>query len=505
MKRLTRLLALVLLAAFLCATAAFAEDELRFAAYQVFDDGYMHVLLMTNHAEEENLNFTVTADGYPVKVEQAYPMRSKSTSWYVVLDYGRYINTGDTNYVTRTQDEMLQGVSNLVADSDQGALVLVSDQITAQNISMTDANVLRDNLRKAPNPTVQGGAALLKTLQAVVNHAQNRQLDAQNDQTLPEKVCIVVLTPGRDVDAQTSDEIGKLLKENSGYTTHILCAAGSEKSYGAEQRGWRDNANKLQEKAALTAGGVGFITDELTTEEAAEGVQRVSDAERSMVRLELNFQSYGNVGKEIKITQQLADGRELTMAPFYLSDDALNVIKTAISSKRTAVAHISNGALLMTDVNAPITPKGLGLEAIIAIVLGVIIIALVIVLVLLRVKKKQPKNGKVYPVASAAPPRKTQVIFTGANGATLCGELSGGRLTVGRDPSRAKLVVNDPKASGLHMTLSLQGDGRLLLTDNNSTNGVKVNNAKVNGSIVLKQNDVVAFGSASYTVSWRKG
>lgn len=484
--------------------AASAEDELRFAAYQVFDDGYMHTLLMTNHAEEENLNFTATADGYPVQVEQAYTMRSKGTSWYVVLDYGRYINTGDTNYVTRTQDEMLQRVSNLVADIDQGALVLVNDQITAQDISMTDAGVLRDNLRKAPNPTVQGDEALLRTLRAVINHAQNRQLDAQNGQTLPEKVCIVVLTPGRDVDARTGDEIGQLLKENSGYTTHILCAAGSEKSYGAERNGWRDNANRLQEKAALTAGGTGFITDELTTEEAAEGVQRVSDAERSMVRVELNFQAHGNVGKEIRITQQLADGRELTMAPFYLSDDALEVIKAAISSKRTAVAHISNGALLMTDVNAPITPRGLGVEAIIAIVLGVIILALLVVLLLMR-RKKKPRSNQAYTSAPVAAPRKTQVSFASANGTTLRGELSGGRLTVGRDPSRAKLVVNDPKVSGLHMTLTLQGDGGLLLGDNNSTNGVKVNNVKVNGSTVLKQNDVVAFGSASYTVSWRKG
>lgn len=502
MKKLTRFMALVLLAVFMCTTVAFAEDELRFAAYQTFDDGYMHVLLMTNHAEEENLNFTVTADGYPVKVENAYAMRTKGTSWYVVLDYGRYINTGETNHVTKVQDEMLQGISNLVADIDQGALVLVSDQITQQDILMTSAGVLRDNLRKAPNPTVQGGAALLKTLQAVVNHAKNRAIDASIDQKLPEKVCIVVVTPGRDVDAKTSDQIGALLKENSGYTTHILCAAGSEGSYGADQGGWRDNANKLQEKAAVTAGGVGFITDELTTEEAKDGVQRVSDAERSMVRVELNFQAYGNAGKEIKVTQKLANSKELTMAPFYLSDDALNTIKAAISSKRSSVSHVSNGALLMTDVNAPVQPKGLGIEAIIAIVLGVIIVALAIVLVLMRTKKKAPKNDKVYAAASAAP-RKTQVIFTGANGTTLRGDLTGGRLTVGRDPARAKLVVNDPKASGLHMTLTLQGDG-LLLTDNNSTNGVKVNNVKVNGSTVIRQNDAVAFGSTSYTVTWRR-
>lgn len=494
---------LVLLAAFMCTMVAFAEDELRFAGYQVFDDGYMHMVLMTNHAEEENLNFTVTADGYPVKVEDAYAMRTKGTSWYVVLDYGRYINTGATNHVTKVQDEMLKGISNLVADIDQGALVLSSDQITQQDISLTSASVLRDNLRKAPNPTAQDGAALLKTLRAVIDHATNKRAEAGADHKLPEKVCIVVLTPGRYVDAQISDQIGTLLKENSGYTTHILCAAGSEDSYRAEQGGWRDNANKLQEKAALTAGGVGFITDELTTDEAKEAVQRVSDAERSMVRLELNFQAHGNVGKEIRVTQKLANSKELTMAPFYLSDDALNIIKTAISSKRSTVSHVSNGALLMTDVNAPVQRKGLGVEAIIAIVLGVIIVALAIVLVLMRTKKKAPKSDKVYAAATPAAPRKTQVVFTGANGTTLRGELTGGRLTVGRDPARAKLVVNDPKASGLHMTLTLQGDG-LLLTDNNSTNGVKVNNVKVNGSTLIRQNDTVAFGSTTYTVAWRR-
>ena len=78
-------------------------------------------------------------------------------------------------------------------------------------------------------------------------------------------------------------------------------------------------------------------------------------------------------------------------------------------------------------------------------------------------------------------------------------------LTIGRNGAKAMLSVpNDGKLSGLHATLAKQGNA-MLITDNGSTNGTKVNGNKIETGVptALNQNDAVTLGSTTYTISWR--
>ena len=70
-------------------------------------------------------------------------------------------------------------------------------------------------------------------------------------------------------------------------------------------------------------------------------------------------------------------------------------------------------------------------------------------------------------------------------------ELKEGILTIGRDPS-CDLFLNDTTVSRLHARIEVGGKG-VVITDQNSFNGVWVNNKSV-ASRVLADGDIVQIG-----------
>lgn len=499
MKKLYRGLVLIVLAIFLFTGTALASDELVFHDGSIDTDGYMRLLFSTNYSDQADMNFEVSAENGIISLESAYVLRDKGTSWFVVLDYGRDDSTGQNNFVAKTQDAILKNLSELVQDTDEGALVMVN---SSPNIDMTGAATFRENLMRTPGSVERD--YLVNTLSSVLNYINNNR-----DQLMP-KISIVLITSARHMKDDVPDRVGQLLQKNKSYTTHIICTAGSEDNYTANKGGWRDKAKQLADKGLKTAGGVSFVTDILTDAEAQKAVDAVRDAERKLIQLELNPLVNGFISKNIKIVQTTAGGKVLE-AYAELSDDGLKMIEDAIKGKVPPVEHnyIPNGSNTFFIDNSvdeePAKDAGMSTELIIGIVLGVVILALVIALIILRTRKKGgQKVEAAYVAAPANNAGKTIVTLSGANGTVLKGAMSGGRLTVGRDPSRAKLVVNnDKKVSGLHMTLTLQGSA-MTLTDNNSTNGVKVNGTPVTGSCQVRQNDTIGLGSTSYTISWHR-
>ena len=141
--------------------------------------------------------------------------------------------------------------------------------------------------------------------------------------------------------------------------------------------------------------------------------------------------------------------------------------------------------------------------------LGVIIIALLVVFLVTRNGKSKKTTSSAAgnyaaAVGSTAKPAGLTVTLTGANGATLKGQMKNNRLTIGRDANRGAMIAvpNDGKLSGLHATITRNGNV-VSITDNGSTNGTKVNGTKVQGTVTLQQNDTVTMGSTTYTVTWR--
>jgi hypothetical protein len=119
------------------------------------------------------------------------------------------------------------------------------------------------------------------------------------------------------------------------------------------------------------------------------------------------------------------------------------------------------------------------------------------------------------PIASAPPPRpaprpapppvQTEVVGVPVQAVAWLVARSGSRAgqsfglkqgdnTVGRDPSRADIVLDDPTMSGEHARIRLEG-GQFYLYDLASTNGTFVNNRRVQRQMLM-DNDVVRFGNA---------
>lgn len=68
---------------------------------------------------------------------------------------------------------------------------------------------------------------------------------------------------------------------------------------------------------------------------------------------------------------------------------------------------------------------------------------------------------------------------------------------VGRDPDN-ELVITTPGLSRRHALIARDISGRLKLVDLNSTNGSFVNRERIDGSRILKDNDIVHFGNAEF-------
>ena len=65
----------------------------------------------------------------------------------------------------------------------------------------------------------------------------------------------------------------------------------------------------------------------------------------------------------------------------------------------------------------------------------------------------------------------------------LVGGLAGGRgFRAGRDAAQCGIVLHEPRVSGVHATLKLEG-GQLLIRDENSNNGTLVNNVRLSAGV----------------------
>ncbi len=73
---------------------------------------------------------------------------------------------------------------------------------------------------------------------------------------------------------------------------------------------------------------------------------------------------------------------------------------------------------------------------------------------------------------------------------------------VGRDPT-SNLAEGTMGLSRRHAELTADISGRLRLTDLDSTNGTFVNRERVNGSVLLAENDVVHFANAEFRIRFR--
>ena len=510
MRRVLLSLVMACILAFSCVSGALAVEALTLEGVRMNSEtGTLYLTGTTDFPDEQDLTFKASTENGNLEVSTAVSLRMAGTSWFVVLDYGR--NTrGSTDYVLRTENEVLAGISGLVSDIDEGALVLSSSEPA---IIMEKPAQFKETLSATPGTTDASmlGNTLAKVMEYIV----------ANRGALMMNVAVVVVTPG-DVTTSVISNVESTLNRYAAITTHIICTAGSEQSYGAAEGGWRDNAAKLAQKASLTVGGTGFITDMLSSEWSEKAVNRVREAERKLVFLVLNPRVLANVGKELTITQTTSGGKNLT-ATGIISDDLYDAWhkywedpvpatddggtspgSISMSTLTTASTYFNTG--IDNSIQAGSGSTGTSMELIIGIILAVVILVLVVVLIILKTGKgKKAKTGSNVVSAPAAAVA-TGVVVTlrdTATGHVYKGEMKSGRLVIGREAGRGAMLAipGDVKLSGVHATITRQGSV-MTIADNNSMNGTKVNGNRITSPVVLQQNDTITMGSNTYSVSW---
>jgi predicted component of type VI protein secretion system len=78
----------------------------------------------------------------------------------------------------------------------------------------------------------------------------------------------------------------------------------------------------------------------------------------------------------------------------------------------------------------------------------------------------------------------------------------GGDVLVGRDPARCAIHLTEPRVSGLHATMKIEG-GTLFVRDESSNNGVWINGERMPPGAWSKvpANAALRFGPIQFTVA----
>lgn len=113
-----------------------------------------------------------------------------------------------------------------------------------------------------------------------------------------------------------------------------------------------------------------------------------------------------------------------------------------------------------------------------------------------RAPSARPPRQPTVPVGVQPAPEGWLVLRSGPRTGQQFG-LQRGRSTVGRDPSRADIVLEDETVSGDHARIQFE-QGQFYVYDLASTNGTYVNNQRVQRQLLM-DGDVVRFGSAELT------
>ena len=104
-----------------------------------------------------------------------------------------------------------------------------------------------------------------------------------------------------------------------------------------------------------------------------------------------------------------------------------------------------------------------------------------------------PRREPTVPIGVPAQPVGWLVARSGGRSGQSFG-LKRGNNTVGRDPQRADVVLDEPTVSGEHARVRYEG-GQFYLYDLASSNGTFVNNRRVPRQMLM-DNDLVRFGNA---------
>jgi hypothetical protein len=204
-------------------------------------------------------------------------------------------------------------------------------------------------------------------------------------------------------------------------------------------------------------------------------------------------------------------------------------------------AHRASGVTANTIVQMKGSTAPLPLLLILGSLFGLVVVALLVVVIVRGGGKKRPAGGGPAPVVAGygappapqgygAPPAYSPQGYgappvqphapapqappanpyggAGGNSATLTGAtgvytiLAGQEVRAGRDQAQCVIALNEPRVSGVHASLKLEG-GQLYVRDENSNNGTLVNGNRLSPGLwsPVPPGSIVRFGPIEFSAA----
>lgn len=503
MKMIKRAMALALALLVLLAPMALAEggqsgDSARvdIQGVNVDDEGNAEILFYTDVSELESIE--VTLDGNPASVTDLTPY-DRGTSWVFLVDTASVSTRSGPEPIRAT----LSGLIDMMKSGDNAALLDVS--ASASDIELVEnASTLRAMIDSFKMD--EGGGSLGDAVSSALRFLSSGQ-------NVREHTVLVVISDGATFgdEGRSAAEAATLAEDSN--TTIYTIAYYSGSSYG-------DEVLSYLMLSPFSKGGL-MLPVKSSREAPDQVLPYIFLNEQRFYLLQTTPAANGANGATL--TLRLNDGED--SIPLSEEDQArIQAVIDANAASSTEPQEIIQRPVALPSIQPYVGrryregPDWLLYAAIGGCVLAVAMVILLIVVVLRRRGRagKRPETSPVSmgytPVGAGGPPttpggdaphqpQEVQVTLASlGSGENRVASFRGGELIVGRDPSRAKLQVSDPKVSGVHLKLRYQGG--VLIAEDVSLNGTSVNGERIGAPTPLRQRDVLTMGTSQYRITW---
>lgn len=525
----------ILVVSLMMAVSAGAEEGLSLSIQDVIvhDDGRMDLIVYTPAKSELSLSgLSLSVDGQNVPVDSLESLGNAgiSTTWMILSDRS-------TVGATRGLKALASGIVDMMQTGDNAGIAVTGnshEQMSLSEDQVSLKTLIESDLLKRNYQERNLNATIATAIQYLNQYNEVR-----------DRACLVVVSNGENADetGMTTEELRQIIQDNA-VTIYTFTFQDDDPRTTL--------INQFEALARLSRGGIAtsirYNASEATVVESLAGVQ---ENERQFRVVSCNPAVSGVLGREITLSFATGDYTVTANVQLTAEEEAeysriFAAINTPVpTAEPTAEPSPTPTAEPTTEPSptptakpSPIPTMEPELASIITskpVMIGGIAAVIVLLLVVLNVRKKKPAeignegsqgegvtdsegqgnagNGNITDSETGfsrdteiqIPPKALlRVTLTPCNGSNSVAYRAdmGREMIIGRDPRRAKMLINYPDASisGMHLRLSYENN--VMKAKDISRNGTFVNGKRMQNTVVLHSGDQISLANSAFIITW---
>ena len=525
----------ILVVSLMMAVSAGAEEGLSLSIQDVIvhDDGRMDLIVYTPAKSELSLSgLSLSVDGQNVPVDSLESLGNAgiSTTWMILSDRS-------TVGATKGLKALASGIIDMMKVGDNAGIVVTGnshEQMSLSEDQVSLKTLIESDLLKRNYQERNLNATIATAIQYLNQYNEVR-----------DRACLVVVSNGENADetGMTTEELRQIIQDNA-VTIYTFTFQDDDPRTTL--------INQFEALARLSRGGIAtsirYNASEATVVESLAGVQ---ENERQFRVVSCNPAVSGVLGREITLSFATGDYTVTANVQLTAEEEAeysriFAAINTPVpTAEPTAEPSPTPTAEPTTEPSptptaepSPIPTMEPELASIITskpVMIGGIAAVIVLLLVVLNVRKKKPAeignegsqgegvtdsegqgnagNGNITDSETGSsrdteiqiPPKALlRVTLTPCNGSNSVAYQAdmGREMIIGRDPRRAKMLINYPDASisGMHLRLSYENN--VMKAKDISRNGTFVNGKRMQNTVVLHSGDQISLANSAFIITW---